>query len=172
MAWVQRSIPLQLSSIIHQPSTFAEENTMFKHILVCSDGSGHAVKAAEAAAELAKKFDAKVTLVNVYSPPVYMMPVAIDAAPYYADTDGDLAEQAHQSVEKRTGKVFDALHVKYAARFEQGHPVEEVVRVAEEEKVDLIVMGSRGMGGFERFFLGSVSDGVLHHAHCPVLIVR
>jgi nucleotide-binding universal stress UspA family protein len=149
-----------------------KDNTMISKILLCSDGSAHALKAAEAAAEIAKKFNAEVTLVNVYSAPVFMMPVAIDAAPYYADTDGELAEQSHNTVEMRTGKVLESCGVKFTTRREQGHAVEQIVRTAEEEKCDLIVMGSRGMGGFERFFLGSVSDGVLHHAHCPVLIVR
>jgi nucleotide-binding universal stress UspA family protein len=44
--------------------------------------------------------------------------------------------------------------------------------LAEEEGADLIVMGSRGLGGIRRALMGSVSDSEVHHAHCPVLVVR
>ncbi|MEM2491290.1 MAG: universal stress protein [Candidatus Bathyarchaeia archaeon] len=47
-----------------------------------------------------------------------------------------------------------------------------MLRAAEEEKVDLIAIGSRGLSGVKAFLLGSVSDKVSHHAKCPVLIVR
>ena len=55
---------------------------------------------------------------------------------------------------------------------ERGVAEETIVRFAEEHDSDLIVMGSRGLGGFERMLLGSVSNHVVHHANCPVLIVR
>ena len=54
----------------------------------------------------------------------------------------------------------------------QRHPADGIVQVAEETGADLVVMGSRGLGGFKRAFMGSVSDSVVRHAHCPVLVVR
>ena len=57
-------------------------------------------------------------------------------------------------------------------RTEFSSPGEFVVKVAEEEKAAMIVMGTRGMGTIRRTILGSVSDYVVHHAHCPVLIAR
>ena len=57
-------------------------------------------------------------------------------------------------------------------RTEFASPGEFVVKVAEEEKAAMIVMGTRGMGTIRRTILGSVSDYVVHHAHCPVLIAR
>ena len=53
-----------------------------------------------------------------------------------------------------------------------GRPGEAIVQMAQDEKADFIVMGTRGMGKIRRTILGSVSDFVLHHAHCPVTIVR
>ena len=53
-----------------------------------------------------------------------------------------------------------------------GHPVPELVRIADEHSAGLIVVGSHGLTGIERFLLGSVSERVLHHAHCSVLIVK
>lgn len=54
----------------------------------------------------------------------------------------------------------------------RGDPGEVIVHVAEKESCDLIITGSRGMGMIRRTILGSVSDYVLHHAHCPVLICK
>lgn len=53
-----------------------------------------------------------------------------------------------------------------------GHPAEEIVRAAAEPGVDLVVVGARGLGRFKRLILGSVSERVLHHAACPVLVVK
>ncbi|XP_062593824.1 universal stress protein in QAH/OAS sulfhydrylase 3'region-like, partial [Saccostrea cucullata] len=54
----------------------------------------------------------------------------------------------------------------------QGGPGEAIVAVADKEKANMIVTGCRGMGKIRRTFLGSVSDYVIHHAHCPVLVCR
>ena len=53
-----------------------------------------------------------------------------------------------------------------------GSPAAEVVGLAEELGVGLVVVGSRGLGGIRRALIGSVSDSVVRHAHCPVLVVR
>lgn len=147
---------------------------MFDKILVCIDGSENAQKAAEAACQLALKFGSKVTLIDVYTPiPAYSAHVAtIEMTPVYEEFDPAIEQRLHDTVEHRTGKIFTDAGLKYETRREMGHPVDKIVDAAEEEKADLIVMGSRGLGTFQRFLLGSVSDGVLHHAHCPVLIIR
>lgn len=53
-----------------------------------------------------------------------------------------------------------------------GHPAETLVTYARREKIDLLVLGQRGLSNIQRFFLGSVSDRVVHHAPCTVMIVR
>ena len=53
-----------------------------------------------------------------------------------------------------------------------GRPADEIVRISSEENFDLIIMGSRGLGGIKQFFLGSVSDRVADEAKCPVLLVK
>jgi len=53
-----------------------------------------------------------------------------------------------------------------------GNPAAEIVELAEELGVGLVVVGSRGLGGVRRALMGSVSDSVVRHAHCPVLVVR
>lgn len=147
---------------------------MFSRILVCSDGSEQAIEAAKNAVELARRFDAQLILLNVYDPSV--VPAATMGVPsgalQIAINAGRYAEETQKAIEEETSQVFQEAGITYTMRRERGHPVDRIVSVAQEEKVDLIVLGSRGLGGFDRLLLGSVSEGVLHHAHCPVLIVR
>ncbi|MCS6776718.1 MAG: universal stress protein [Chloroherpetonaceae bacterium] len=146
---------------------------MFQRILLASDGSDHALRAAEAAGQIASKFGAHVILLTVFNPPVIAPPFLGGPEPIVdPQVLSQQAEEIQEAVERRTGEVLERHHCTYECRRESGHPVDQIVRVAEEERVDLIVMGSRGLGGLQSFLLGSVSDRVLHHAHCPVLIVR
>lgn len=146
---------------------------MFKHILLASDGSDHALMAARVAAELARKFGSRLTLLSVYTPPIDTSILSPkDETVFEPETILRYAEEVQEAVERRTGSVLEELDVKYSARREVGHPVDGIVGVAARESVDLIVMGSRGLGGMQSFLLGSVSDRVLHHAHCPVLVVK
>lgn len=68
--------------------------------------------------------------------------------------------------------VEEVKGVSATKRLELGNPAEEIIQIANKERYDLIVVGSRGLSRTKRFFLGSVSDDVSHHAHCSVLIVR
>jgi nucleotide-binding universal stress UspA family protein len=70
-------------------------------------------------------------------------------------------------VEQEGGKVAEK-HLRIAER----HRAQQIVQVAEDIGAGLIVMGSRGLGGVRRALMGSVSDSVVRHAHCPVLVVR
>lgn len=142
---------------------------MFTHILLASDGSEGAIKAAKAAAELAKKLGARLTIIHVFHPAPIVTPYGepLDAgleARFMAETQAEAISNA--------GRVADELDVPYGSRREIGYPAEVIPRVAEEEGCDLIVLGSRGLNAVRSFLLGSVSDRVTHHAHCPVLIIR
>jgi nucleotide-binding universal stress UspA family protein len=78
--------------------------------------------------------------------------------------DGLLKEQA-EKINSDGGKVADT-HLR------SGDPDKEILRAAEALGVGLIVMGSRGLGAISRMLIGSVSDSVVRHAHCPVFVVR
>jgi len=142
---------------------------MFTHILLASDGSECALKAAAVAADLASKFAACLTIINVFEP--YQ-----SVGPYgevvFAGMDEEYIAETQGRAISHAGRFMDEADVPYRCRPKIGHPAEEIVRMAEEEGCDLIVLGSRGLSGFKSLLLGSVSDRVTHHAHCPVLIVK
>lgn len=146
---------------------------MLKTILVCTDGSDSARHAAEAAAQLALRYDSRVLLLHVFD-------TGLTTAPYNSawqmivgeDTMEHTARKTHEAVLRRTMHVFEKAGVSCQPMHTIGHPVEKVIEAARLEQAELIVMGSRGIGGWKAMLLGSVSNGVLHHAHCPTLIVR
>ena len=142
---------------------------MFTSILLASDGSECALKAAAAAATLASKFTARLTIINVFQPIPTVGPygeiVNVELNKRYIT---ELQEHAIAPV----GRIMDEIGVPYQSRQEVGQPAAEIVRVAEAEGCDLIVLGSRGASGLTLFLLGSTCDRVVHHAHCPVLIVK
>jgi nucleotide-binding universal stress UspA family protein len=139
---------------------------MFQKILVAYDGSPHSERALATAIDLAKNAGASITLLNAY-----------DKVPDY------LGEPNFQEVLNRTVVAARdvTLNVLNKVRAEgltanmnvlEGPAPDAILRVAETEGHDLIVMGSRGRGLFKELLLGSVSERVLHHAKIPVLIVR
>ena len=143
---------------------------MFNHILLPSDGSDNALRAAFVAGELAKKLGSALTVVCVFTPPVDLATFSNTAA-LTADTIA-MIESTQNAVAKRTGKILDEAGVEYEIRSEIGHPAECILRLADEEKADLIVIGSRGLSAFKSLLLGSVSDRVVHHAACPVMVIK
>lgn len=146
---------------------------MFTKILLCSDGSDHALRAAIAAGELAKRYGSKLLVVQVFAPGLTLAPAGEgDSLAYDAAAHAAVMESAHNIVSRRTGKILEESGISYETRLEMGHPAECILGVAEEEAAELIVLGSRGQSAIQSFLLGSVSDRVVHHAHCPVLIVK
>jgi len=65
-----------------------------------------------------------------------------------------------------------AEEVQVETILREGHTVQEIIRTAKEGKFDLIVIGGRGISRIRELLLGSVTDGVIHHAHCPVLVIK
>ena len=72
----------------------------------------------------------------------------------------------------RISRIPKLLLIEFITRSRVGLPSAEILRLAEELDVGLIVIGSRELGGIRRALMGSVSDSVVRHAHCPVIIVR
>ena len=144
---------------------------MFKKILVPSDGSDLAHKAAEFAADLAKVHGAEVIGVYVIDPFPYIGigdASAIGLQAYLTEAKG-AAGQALDALRK----VCEAHGVAFAGdTIERSVVYEGITETAKVEGCDLIVMGSHGRKGVEALFLGSVAQKVLTHAQVPVLIVK
>lgn len=135
------------------------------------DGSSYAQKALQHALDITKRYGSELVLVHVVTRRVYA--ITPSEAGILAGTAivRDLEEEGKEILRK-SGEAAKAQGVEARTRLLEGVPAEEILKAATDEKVDLIVMGSRGLSGVKAFLLGSVSDKVSHHAKCPILIVR
>jgi nucleotide-binding universal stress UspA family protein len=142
---------------------------MIQHVLIAVDGSPSSHHAANQGFGLARQTGAKVTLAFVLeSPPV--IPVGplsgyVMTSPPRTDADLEKARAELKSLAKDAG-------VPVETRVELGAPADVLCELADRLAVDLLVIGARGLSAGTRWLLGSVSDRVVHHAPCPVLVVR
>jgi nucleotide-binding universal stress UspA family protein len=153
---------------------------MFQKILVPLDGSEHSLKALEEAAQIAKISSGKITLINVYSVQPIMMPEP--SASGYTGTpifSGAEVSRMIEAAQKSGNKILQdgeqrisATGVQVEKKLVEGHTVQEIVRAANDGNFDLIVIGGRGVSHIREMLLGSVTDGVIHHAHCAVLVMK
>jgi nucleotide-binding universal stress UspA family protein len=141
-------------------------------ILLATDGSKEARLAAEAAAELSKDTGSEVHIAYVLPSPrelrghhLYSSEVMRSVLEQAEGEASSLLEEQAKQIGASGGKVAET-------HLETGEPDKEIVRLSEELGVGTIVIGSRGLGGLRRALMGSVSESVVRHAHCPVLIVR
>lgn len=146
---------------------------MFKTILVGVDGSEGSLLAARTAALLAKPENASVLLVTVFDPANYS-PSYYGAWELTGEVQNidEIAGEAYDDVELRTRPILENAGIRYESIRERGHPADRIVKASRDVDADLVVVGSRGLGGWKRLVLGSVSTGVLHHASCPVMVAR
>lgn len=140
----------------------------YKHILLAVDFYEHCEAVANRAKDLSNRYQAELSIIHV----VDSLPIT-DAG-YGADIpfNMDLTAELMAGAKKRLAKLAEMLAVTEDRLWlEMGSPKTEIIRVAEENKVDLIVVGSHGRHGLA-LLLGSTANGVLHHATCDVLAVR
>jgi nucleotide-binding universal stress UspA family protein len=162
----------------------SEENQMSifpTKILLATDGSSEAQLATQTAVDLGQKTDSELHIIHVLDvdPGDLLYPDAID--PEGVELPNPiLEEELERSFEQRGREMLDAeverVHSAGAtvaqAHLMMGEVAREIVHLAKNLGAGLIVTGSRGRGGIRRALMGSVSDSVVRHAHCPVLVVR
>ena len=141
-------------------------------ILLATDGSKEAALAVRTATDIAQRTGSELHVVHVGSSLEYvgMGPPLIGDIP--APTQEQLSAEARGLLDAEVEQVKAAGGTVAQAHLGVGAPDREIVELAEKLSVGLIVMGSRGRGGIRRALMGSVSDSVVRHAHCPVLVVR
>ena len=145
-------------------------------ILFATDGA----KQSDAAIDMLKNFALsdgdEIKVVSVVDMAV---PMAIDIYGGYLPDTGELEKTARENAQKLLGRAqeqirshFEETNLSISAEVLFGTPESRIVETAEAIHPDLIVLGSHGYSRWERLLLGSVSDSVVHHAPCSVLIVR
>jgi nucleotide-binding universal stress UspA family protein len=141
---------------------------MPRSIVVGTDGSDPAAEAVRQATDMASREGARLHLVTAYPDPQMLRERMTGGA--HTETI-DLRRVA-DAVLKRAASDALAKGVEVETHVREGDPAEVIIDVAKEKKADLIVVGSRGLTGIQRFLLGSVSHKVSQHAHTSVMIVR
>ena len=151
-------------------------------ILLATDSSGNVTQAREVAVQLSKVTGSELHL-------IYVGEDAYSATLIYPETTdpGEVAREdpvlmkrlqrqfeqmSRRVLETEAEKVREAGGTITQAHLRMGKAAAEIVELAEELGAGLVVVGSRGLGGIRRALMGSVSDSVVRHTHCPVLVVR
>lgn len=135
-------------------------------IVLPVDGSDCSVKAAEYALDFVNSNGGDIILMYSHKPfPSFL------GEPYFQEVHDKIMKNARDMVIPFS-RHFKEAGIAVEERILQGVPAEAICRVAEIEKCNLIIMGSRGFTNLKGLFLGSVTNRVLHMAPCPVLVVR
>jgi nucleotide-binding universal stress UspA family protein len=144
------------------------EQVQIKTVLVAVDGSEYSNKAVRYACAIGPPLGAEVILLHV-------VPMLVSATPYH-DTVSDQPFLALQKVGEEilanAARLASNLDCEVTELISHGDPANKIVDIACEREVELIIMGSRGVSGIKRLVVGSISDKVVNHAPCPVMIVR
>ena len=142
---------------------------MYERIVVGTDGSDSASGAVSHALQVAKLTGATVHIVTAYKNASAMAAMSPETVAYLP-ADGEVRKQAEDVCERAAGQARSS-GIKVETHPTPGNAAEALIQVAEGQRADLIVVGSRGMAGARRV-LGSVPNNVAHHAPCSVLIVH
>lgn len=143
---------------------------MYKKILVPTDGSEYALRAEEQALALAKMTGAEIVAVSVMENN-FINGLPLDDEIY--ELDSLLKQDSKKNIEEfkdLNEKEHDDVKIKSVIK--EGSPAKEIIETAIEEEVDLIIIGSSGKSGLDRFLMGSVADKVVKSAKCSVLVVH
>ena len=142
-----------------------------KKMLLATDGSEEAELATKSAVELANSTGSDLHVVYVEPLPDFMKNAA-GTPGYDRQLYKMIEEEGRETLRKLVWRVKVAGASVAEAHLRMGAVAEEIVAFADELEADLIIVGSRGLRGIKRAIVGSVSESVFRHAHCPVMVVR
>jgi len=139
---------------------------VFSKILCANDGSERAFRALALAITIARESRSELHMVSVEE--IDHMPEFIEEI---RQETGTAARRFH-TVLQRARAMAEQDRVKLHTHVLAGHPVRDIVELAAELKVDLLVIGSSGHSPLYDRMIGSRAQNILHHAHCPILVVK
>jgi nucleotide-binding universal stress UspA family protein len=155
---------------------------LFERILVPIDGSEHSSRALDVAVQIAKEFHGKLALIHVYSvsvtpvivpePSAMTPPSALLMTSVETSKVAEAAREVGNRILSDSASKAEAQKVEVEMLLKEGHTVQEIIKTAKEGDFGLIVIGARGLSHIRVLLLGSTTDGVIHHASCPVLVVK
>ncbi|MFP3063928.1 MAG: universal stress protein [Sulfolobus sp.] len=142
---------------------------MFKKILVAYDGSDHAIRALDIAIDIAKKYEAKLDIVEVVDTAALL---GMGVAPIPGEVIQQVYNKAKNDVDSAKSKAQQQGVKEVESVVLEGDPATAVLEYASKNGVDLIVTGSRGLSTFKRIILGSVSTKIVQDSKIPVLVIK
>jgi universal stress protein A len=160
------------TKMTNTPDITAAEGLQLRRILLPTDFSGCANYALPYAAAIARAANATVVCVNVVEP---LVPAVGYTGMAEAMPIAEMNEQMEDSAERELPDVLscEELHgLQVEEAIGHGDAAAEIVRIADERQVDLIVISSHGRTGLGRIIFGSTAEAVVRHARCPVLVVK
>ena len=140
-----------------------------KKILITTDGSEHAQKGVVYGRKLAEMFCSEVIILNVIND--FKNTHHHESVYVYEQSKGLFEKQAKQVIEKAE-EDFKGFCGSLSTMVKTGDPAQVIIETIEEEKPDLVVIGSKGLTGIKKVVVGSVSNKVLNHTAVPILVVR
>ncbi len=141
---------------------------MFKKILIATDGSDIAENAADFGIKLAKNLNSEVYCIYVVDTTAFS---SINNETLWQNLKSILEEEGKKALKNVENKVKN-LNLRFYPVLKYGNPHEEIVKFAKDKGIDLIVMGTSGRSGLNRFLIGSVAEKVIRTAPCPVMVIR
>ncbi len=142
-----------------------------KNILIPVDGSEYSMKAIDAGKKVAKAFDSKVFILSVVTPELRVS--SGRGSNIYAPQLMEELQEASLKALDVAKKQFLGMPNQVEIFSELGFVADEIVRFADEHNIDLVIMGSHGLGALKnRLMTGSVTTRVLHHIDVPVLVIK
>ncbi|ATW25232.1 universal stress protein [Candidatus Formimonas warabiya] len=139
---------------------------LIRKIVVGYDGSGYSKRALEAAIYLAKALEASVTTLTVIQAPEFSPSL-------------DEIDEGYKDAEKMIKPLLDEIKgfgeqnkIEINSVVLRGHPAGSIVKYAFDKKADLIIMGTRGVGGFKSMILGSIAQKVVSYSKVPVMVIK
>jgi len=141
---------------------------LYKKILIATDGSEHTKNAVNYGIDLAKNTGAKLHAIYVVDTAAFAS-IPMDAA---WESMYELLKQEGDEATRYVSEKAEEESLEVEKSTIEGHPAEEIIKYAENNSIDIIVMGTLGKSGLDRFLLGSVAEKVVRNSKIPVLVVK